>query len=117
MYFFNDSLINKNKLFAFSCDRCIRRYNNKNQLYQYLRKNHNVDFRILSYINLIHYINVYSFITREYIKIIVRIFDDKRFDMYLNNDNMIFLIDNKLVKNINFTFYIIKNINLIDVDN
>ena len=102
-------------MLAFSCNRCIRCYNNENQLHQYLRKNHNVDSRISSYIKLIHHINVYFFITREYIKIIARTLDDKRCDICLNNNNMMFLIDSKLIKNKYFIFYVMKNVNLIDV--
>ena len=115
--FFNDSSISENKLFAFSCDKCIRRYNNENQLHEHLLKNHKIDSRTSSYIKLIHYISVFSFIIREYIKIIARTFDRKRRDICLNNDNMISLIDNKLIKNMNFTSHVMKNVNLIDVSN
>ena len=114
--FFNDSSINESKLFAFSCDKCIRRYNYENQLHEHLLKNHKIDSRTSSYIKLIHYINVFSFTIREYIKIIARTFDRKRRDICLNSDNMISLIDSKLVKNMNFTFHVMKNVNLIDVD-
>ena len=115
--FFNDSSISENKLLAFSCDKCIRRYSNDDQLHEHLLKNHKVDSKISSYIKLIHHISVFSFTTREYIKIIVRTFDRKRRDICLNSDNMMFLIDSKFVKNINFTFHVMKNVNLIDVDN
>ena len=115
--FFNDSSINENKLFAFSYDKCIRRYNDENQLHEHLMKNHKVDSRISSYIKLIYYINVFSFTTREYIKIIARTLDRKRRDICLNNDSMMFLIDNKFAKNMNFTSHVMKNVNLIDVDN
>ena len=115
--FFTNSSISENKLFAFSCDKCIRRYNNENQLHEHLLKNHKIDSRTSSYIKLIHYISVFSFIIREYIKIIVRTSNRKRRDICLNNDSIISLINNKLIKNINFTFYVIKNVNLIDVDN
>ena len=60
---------------------------------------------------------MFSFTTREYIKIIIRTFDRKRRDICLNSDNMMFLIDNKFAKNMNFTFHVMKNVNLIDVDN
>ena len=115
--FFNDSSISENKLFAFSCDKCIRRYNNENQLHEHLLKNHKVDLKVSSYIKLIHYINVFLFIIREYIKIIARTFDRKRRDICLNNNNIMFLIDRKLVNDMHFTSHIIKKVNLIDVNN
>ena len=80
-------------------------------------KNHKIDSRALSYIKLIHHINVYSFITREYIKIITRTFDRKRRDICLNNDNMMFLINSKLIKIMNFIFHVMKNVNLNNVNN
>ena len=115
--FFNDSSINENKLFAFSCDKCIRRYNNENQLHEHLLKNHKIDSKVSSYIKLIHHISVFLFTIREYIKIIVRTSNRKRRDICLNNDSMMFLIDSKLVNDMHFTSHIMKNVNLIDVNN
>ena len=60
---------------------------------------------------------MFSSTTREYIKVDARTLDRKRREVYLNNNNIIFLIDSKLVKNINLILYIIKNIKLIDVSN
>ena len=115
--FFNDSSINENKLFAFSCDKCIRFYNNENQLHEHLLKNYKVDSKTSSYIKLIHHISVFLFITRECIKIIVRTLNRKRRDICLNSDSMLFLIDNKFVKNMNLVSHIMRIVNLIDVNN
>ena len=115
--FFNDSFNNEDLTSAFSCFRCVRRYSNDDQLHQHLLKNHKVDSRASSYIKLIHHISVYSFTTREYIKIIARTFDRKRRDICLNNDSMMFLIDSKLIKDMNLTSHVMKNVNLIDVNN
>ena len=80
-------------------------------------KNYKVNLKVALYIKLIYYISVFLSTTREYIKIVVRTLDRKRREIYLNNDNIIFLINSKLVKNIYFTLYIIKNVNFIDVNN
>ena len=78
---------------------------------------HDIDFDFFSYSNQMHHVVVYSFIARDYIIIQTQFFDDVKREICFDIENMMILIDDRIVNKLNFEIKNIKSINLRKIEN
>ena len=64
-----------------------------------------------------HHVVVYSFITRDYIIIQTQFFDDIKREICFDIENIMILIDDRIVNKLNFEIKNIKSINLRKIEN
>ena len=115
--FFNDFAFQQKTQSFYSCMKCAKKWNTYDDFWKYMIQQHDIDFDFFSYNNQMHHVVVYSFIARDYIIIQTQFSDDVKRKICLDIENMMILIDDRIVNKLNFEIKNIKLINLREMKN